>query len=108
MKTELLKKTVKVGAQAASMGVEAARLKASMNHLVEDQITTAKRALKRTRYAAEDCLDETEYRIKQHPFRAVGIVFGIGLGVGVIMGRLMTPRGQANSYCKSEEGATET
>ncbi len=99
MKTELLKKSIKVGVQAASMGVEAARMKESMNHLVEDQITTAKRAMKRTRYAAEDYLDETEYRIKQHPFRAVGIVFGIGLGVGLMMGGLIAHRGQRPASC---------
>ena len=99
MKTELLKKSIKVGAKAASMGVEAARMKESMNHMVEDQITTAKRAMKRTRYATEDCLDETAYRIKQHPFRAVGMVFGIGLGVGLMMGGLIAHRGQRSASC---------
>ena len=99
MKTELLKEGIKIGAKAASLGVGAARMKETMNYAVEDQILAAKRALKHTRYAAEDYLDETEYRIKQHPFRAVGITFGIGLGVGLMIGGLIAYKGSRRDNC---------
>ncbi|MBS1806580.1 MAG: hypothetical protein JST84_00135 [Acidobacteria bacterium] len=99
MNTELLKKGIKVGAKAATIGVGAARMKENMSYAVEDQIVAAKRAMKRTRYAAEDCLDETEYRIKQHPFRAVGIVFGLGFGVGLMIGGLVGYKGARRTGC---------
>ena len=46
----------------------------------------ARRIAKRGRYAAEDLVDETTYRIKRDPLRSVAITFAIGLGVGALAG----------------------
>ena len=53
---------------------------------IEDGMHTAKRAVKRGRYAAEDLMDETVYQIKQHPLRCTGITLGVGFGLGAIVG----------------------
>jgi len=46
----------------------------------------ARRALKCSRFAAEDLTDEAAHSIKQHPLQAVGITFGLAFGVGALFG----------------------
>ena len=88
------------GAQMAKIGVEAGRVKEkiedavgegvtaarrAVEHAVEDGVTAARRAAKRGRYAAEDLLDETTYRVKRNPLSAVAISFCVGIGIGAIV-----------------------
>jgi len=60
---------------------------------VEDGINAAKRAVKQGRHAAEDLVDDAEYQVKHHPLSAVGVSFGIGLGLGAVIGILLTRTG---------------
>jgi ElaB/YqjD/DUF883 family membrane-anchored ribosome-binding protein len=80
----IFKKTVGAGAQIAQVGLEAARVKDRVEHVVEDGLTAAKRAAKRGRYAAEDLLDETSHCVKQNPMSAVAVSFWAGFGLGAI------------------------
>lgn len=103
MQTELVKKTLKTGGKAIELGVEAERLKQNITHKLEhgweDGMLEAKRALKRTRYAAEDLVDDTAYRVKQNPWGAVAITLGIGFGIGALTGALIT---KLAGRCKEE------
>ncbi len=94
MQTELLKKTLKTGGKAIELGVEAERLKQNISHKLEhgweDGMLEAKRALKRTRYAAEDLVDDTAYRVKQNPWGALAVTLGLGFGLGALAGALIT------------------
>jgi ElaB/YqjD/DUF883 family membrane-anchored ribosome-binding protein len=78
--------------QVVSVGIDADRLKVRAEHAIEDGMADAKRLVKKGRYAAMDLMDDTEHLIKKEPFRSVGIMFGVGVGLGVITGWLLTRR----------------
>jgi ElaB/YqjD/DUF883 family membrane-anchored ribosome-binding protein len=85
MKESLLGRTAAAGAQVAHIGLEAARMKGRVEHVMEDGVTAARRAVKRGRYAAEDLLDETSYRVKRNPLSAIAVSFCVGVGIGAIV-----------------------
>lgn len=87
-KGKVLEKAVHAGERVMHIGAEAARLKARASGAVEDAVIEARRLAKRSRYAAEDLVDNTTYRIKRDPLRSVAITFSIGLGVGALAGWL--------------------
>ena len=96
MKPELLDNVISVGAAAAQMGAGVGRVKEVAAEVVEDGINTAKRAVKQGRRAAEDWVDDAEYQVKKHPLSAVGVSFGIGMGLGAVIGMLLARNGHRN------------
>jgi ElaB/YqjD/DUF883 family membrane-anchored ribosome-binding protein len=66
------------------VGGEAAHLKTAASHAVEDAVTEAKRFAKRSRYAAEDLIEDASHRVKRDPLRSVGLGLAIGLGMGAL------------------------
>ncbi|MGA1369631.1 MAG: hypothetical protein ACO394_14060 [Blastocatellia bacterium] len=72
---------------------EVERLREKVGHVVEQQVDSAARVVRRGKYAAEELLDDTSHRIKQDPIPAVAVTFGIGIGVGILVGWLLG-RGQ--------------
>jgi ElaB/YqjD/DUF883 family membrane-anchored ribosome-binding protein len=88
MKAEVLEKVTDVRAAAAQLGAEAGRVKEVVAEAVEDGINAAKRAVKQGRRAAEDLVDDAERQVKQHPLSSLGVTFGIGLGLGIVIGAL--------------------
>jgi len=83
-KITLLGKTTQVGEHLAEVGDKVARLKTAASHAVEDAVTEAKRFAKRSRYAAEDLVEDAAHRIKHNPLRSVGVSAAIGLGTGAL------------------------
>jgi ElaB/YqjD/DUF883 family membrane-anchored ribosome-binding protein len=94
MQTEMLEKTMEVRDQ---LGAEVKRVKAAAVDAVDNGIAAARRAVKQGRRAAEDLVDDAEYRVKQHPFSALGVSFGIGLGLGALIGVLLARNGRCGS-----------
>ncbi len=103
MQAESLKETIRTGAEtiAAQAGVQATKMKdavkETVTNAVEDGVATAKRVVKRSRYAAEDMIDDAEHQLKQHPFRVVGITLGIGIGLGALIGVLATRQNRSST-----------
>jgi len=95
MPADLLEKTTSVATKAAQVGVEVGRMKETVIHAAEDGMRVARRAVRRGRDAAEDLADDAARQIKKHPFESAGLVFGVGLGLGVLTGMLVT-RGRNN------------
>jgi ElaB/YqjD/DUF883 family membrane-anchored ribosome-binding protein len=93
MKGEVLDKVIGVGATPVQIGAEVERMKEAVAEAVEDGISTAKRAIQQGRRAAEALVDDAEYQVKQRPFSAVGVSFGIGLGPGAVIGILLACNG---------------
>jgi len=83
-KNGLLGKAMHVGERLVEVGGEAARLKTTASHAVEDAVTEAKRLAKRSRYAAEDLMEDAAHRVKHNPLGSVGLGFAIGLGMGAL------------------------
>jgi ElaB/YqjD/DUF883 family membrane-anchored ribosome-binding protein len=83
-KNGLLGKAMHVGERLVEVGGEAARLKTAASDAVEDAMTEAKRLAKRSRYVAEDLMEDAAHRVKRDPLRSVGFGFAIGLGMGAL------------------------
>jgi ElaB/YqjD/DUF883 family membrane-anchored ribosome-binding protein len=83
-KSSLLGKAMHVGEQLAEVGGEAARLKTVASNAVEDAVTEAKRLAKRSRYAAEDLMEDAAHRVKRDPLRSVALGLAIGVGMGAL------------------------
>jgi ElaB/YqjD/DUF883 family membrane-anchored ribosome-binding protein len=79
--SSLLGKAMHVGEQLADLGDEA---KTAASHAYKDAVTGAKRFAKRSRYAAEDLMEDAAHRVKRDPFRSVGLGLAIGLGIGAL------------------------
>jgi ElaB/YqjD/DUF883 family membrane-anchored ribosome-binding protein len=91
VQTEIIEKTVEVRDQ---LGAEVKRMKEAAADVVDNGIAAARRAVKQGRRAAEDLVDDAEYRVKQHPLSAHGITFGIGMGLGAVIGVLLARNGR--------------
>jgi ElaB/YqjD/DUF883 family membrane-anchored ribosome-binding protein len=93
MKAEVLDKVTEVSAAAAQFGAEVGRVKDAVIDVFEDGINAARSAVKKGRRLAEDLADDAEYRVKRHPLNALGVTFGIGLGLGTVIGVLLARNG---------------
>ena len=65
-------------------GGEVSRLKNEVSQAVEDGVVSARRLARRSRYAAEDLIDDAAHRVKRDPLRSVGIGLVIGFGLGAL------------------------
>ena len=83
-KITLLGNATHVGTHLAEVGDKTARLKAAASRAVEDGVIKAKRFAKRSRYAAEDVVEDTAHRIKHRPLRSLGLGVMAGLGIGAL------------------------
>ena len=83
-KSSLLGKAMDLGERLAEVGDEASRLKTAASHVIEDAVTEAKRLAKRSRYAAEDLMEDAGHRVKRDPLRSVALGLAIGLGMGAL------------------------
>jgi ElaB/YqjD/DUF883 family membrane-anchored ribosome-binding protein len=81
--------------QAVKTGIAFETLKTQATNAIDSGIEDAKRMVKRGQYAAEDMVEDTQHMIKHDPLRSVGITFGIGFGLGAIVGLLIASRKNA-------------
>ena len=65
-------------------GGEVSRLKTEASQAVEDGVVAARRLARRSRYAAEDLIDDAAHRVKRDPLRAMAIGLAIGFGLGAL------------------------
>jgi len=96
MKDPLLDKVTDVGVAAAQLEAGVERVKGAVADAVEDGIDAAKRGLKQGRRAAEDLVDDAEHQVKQHPLGTLGAFFSLGLGLGAVIGILLTRNGHSD------------
>ncbi len=69
---------------------EVSKAKVLINDVLEDGKRKAERMVKRGVVAAEDRVEDTTYFIKRHPWQSVGAALGLGAGIGVLTGWLVT------------------
>jgi ElaB/YqjD/DUF883 family membrane-anchored ribosome-binding protein len=63
-----------------------AKAKVLVNDVIEDGKHKVGRTLKRGIIATEECIEDTSYFIKRHPWQSVGTAVGIGAVVGLLAG----------------------
>ncbi len=83
-------KAVGLVEDAAIASFEVEKLKTKVTHAAQDGVAEAKILLKKGEYAAEDLIEDTAHMIKHDPFRSVGISLGVGFGLGILAGWLLT------------------
>jgi ElaB/YqjD/DUF883 family membrane-anchored ribosome-binding protein len=66
------------------VGDEVSRLKTEASQAVEDGVVGARRLAKRSRYAAEDLIDDAVHHIKHEPLRSVSMGLAIGFALGAL------------------------
>jgi ElaB/YqjD/DUF883 family membrane-anchored ribosome-binding protein len=93
-KSNLVGKAMEIGERLAEVRDEASRLKTAASYAIEDAVTGAKRFAKRSRYAAEDLLDDAGHRVKQDPLRSVALGFTVGLAMGALTVWIATHNGR--------------
>lgn len=71
---------------------EVSRIKSVVSEAVEDGVKSAVKTLRQGRVAAEDAIDDARRTVRQRPFQAVGVVFGMGVLVGGLLAWIGTRR----------------
>jgi ElaB/YqjD/DUF883 family membrane-anchored ribosome-binding protein len=95
MKSEVLEKVTEFGCAAVQLRGGAEHVKKAAADAVENGVRAAERAVKQGRRAAEDLVDDAEHQVKRHPLGALGASFGVGLGLGAMLGILLTRNGHS-------------
>jgi len=73
------------------MSQTASRIKSSVSEAVEDNVHSVRRSVRRGWHSAHDLVDNAAYKVKRHPFKAVGITAGAAFVSGLLAG--LTARG---------------
>jgi ElaB/YqjD/DUF883 family membrane-anchored ribosome-binding protein len=80
------------GIKLTHLAAKAAEGKILAEDLVDIGKRKAQRMVRRSKEAGEDCLDETKYYIKHHPWHSIGVALGVGLTLGFLGGFLSRRR----------------
>lgn len=68
------------------LGPQVAKARMLANDVIEDGKHKVERTFKRGIIATEECIEDTTYFIKRHPWQSVGTAVGIGAVVGLFAG----------------------
>lgn len=90
MENEIVERVTDSTVKLAHLTHQVAKAKVLLEDVMEDGKHKAERTIKRGMLAAEDCLVDTTYCIKRHPWEAVGVALGAGAGLGLILGWMAT------------------
>jgi hypothetical protein len=72
----------------AKAGAGVARAEESIKEGARAAAHEARRAARRGREALENALDSTRLELRRRPFGSAGLVFGLGLAIGLAVGYL--------------------
>jgi ElaB/YqjD/DUF883 family membrane-anchored ribosome-binding protein len=77
--------------QAAHLSLKTHQVRSMAREASEEGMHAAKRALRRAQRrieALEDLKDEAAHYVKRQPFKAVGLAFGVGIQLGILIALL--------------------
>ena len=86
MRTATIANGKHTGIKLGHLAAKAAEGKILAEDIVEIGKRKAQRMIRRGYEAGEDCLDETTYYIKHHPWQSIGVALGVGLTLGFLSG----------------------
>jgi ElaB/YqjD/DUF883 family membrane-anchored ribosome-binding protein len=67
---------------------QVAKAKVLIDDVMDDGKRKVERTAKRSLVAVEDCIEDTTYFIKRHPWQSVGTAAGLGAAIGLFVGWL--------------------
>ena len=71
-----------LAATAIDASEKVLRVKQTVDHAIGDGVHAARRAVRKSRYAAEDLADQASLQVRQHPFESVLVAFAAGVFFG--------------------------
>ena len=77
---------LKTGKQLAKAGYEVGHSKSTLNNTAREPVAAAKRAIRKTRYATENFVNEVVLVVRKQPLKSLGITFGLAFGIGAMAG----------------------
>jgi len=78
---------------------QVAKAKVLIDDVIDDGKHKVERTVKRGFVAVEDCIEDTTYFIKRHPWESVGAAVGVGAIVGLLAGWQASRRYARNGQC---------
>ena len=84
METKTIERAADGAPQFAHLTHEVSKARALVNDVIEDGKRKAQRSVKHAVVAAEECVEDTTYYIKRHPWQSVGLAAGLGVGTGLL------------------------
>jgi ElaB/YqjD/DUF883 family membrane-anchored ribosome-binding protein len=77
----------------AHVAHEVSKAKVLVADALDDGKRKAQRLAKQSYGALEDCIEDTTYYIKRHPWESMAISVGVGALIGLVVGLLSTRGG---------------
>lgn len=90
METRVVENVTDAAINLAHLTHEVSKAKVLIDDVLADGKRKAERLVKRGFVATEDCVENTTYFIKRHPWQSIGIALGMGATIGVLAGLLAT------------------
>lgn len=88
MESRAAENAAEAAIKVAHLQHEVSKARVLIDDVLEDSKRKAERMLKRGVVAAEDCVEDTTYFIKRHPWQSVGAALGLGAAMGALAGWL--------------------
>ena len=86
METTTTENVADAAMNLAHLTRQVAKARILIDDVIDDGRMKAQRTLKRGKFAAEDCIEDTTHFIKRHPWQSVGGALGLGAGIGLLLG----------------------
>jgi ElaB/YqjD/DUF883 family membrane-anchored ribosome-binding protein len=88
MESKPLENVTDAAVNLAHLTHQIAKAKVLIDDVIDDGKHKVERSVKRGFVAVEDCIEDTTYFIKRHPWESVGAAVGLGAIVGLMAGWL--------------------
>jgi ElaB/YqjD/DUF883 family membrane-anchored ribosome-binding protein len=90
MEGKIVENVTDAAINLAHLTHQAAKAKVLIDDVIDDGKRQVERTAKRGLVVVEDCIEDTTYFIKRHPWQSVGTALGLGAAVGLFVGWLTT------------------
>lgn len=77
---------IKTGKQLAKAGYEVGQFKSTLHNTAREPVAAARRVIRKSRYAADDFVNEVVLVVRKQPLKSLGITFGVAFGIGAMAG----------------------
>ena len=88
MESKTMERVTDAGINLAQLTHQMAKAKVLIDDVIDDGKHKVERTAKRGIVAVEDCIEDTTYFIKRHPWQSVGTAIGLGTAIGFCVGWL--------------------